>query len=92
MLDDFHDNVQPLPQERVDRINRILVKLFVCCEISFRIVGFLFFVNFVKKLNASYDPLSYESLAGHLFENKLDYVNSKVTKELNNSNNLTLGN
>ena len=51
-----------------------------------------FFVDFVKELNASYDPPFHKSLASRLFENELDYINSKVTKELENSSNLTLDN
>ena len=91
-LESFHDVVQPLSQGRVDRINRALIKLFVCCGISFRIVESPFFVDFVKELNASYDPPSREILSGRLFESELGYVNSKINKELDNSDNLTLGN
>ena len=54
-------------------------------------MGSPFFINFVKKLNALYDPPSCELLDGRLFENELDYVNLKITKELENSSNLTLG-
>jgi hypothetical protein len=90
-LKDFHDVIEELPQGKIDRINRALIKLFVCCGISFRIVESPFFVDFVQELNASYDPPSREVLANRLFESELGYVNSKITKELDSSDNLTLG-
>ena len=89
-LHNYHDTDE-LFQGRIDKINRALLKLFVCCEISFRIVKFPFFIDFLHELNTAYDPPSRELLANHLFEDELGNVNSKINRELEGSNDLTLG-
>ena len=50
-----------------------------------------FFIDFLCKLNAAYDPSSCKLLTNRLFEDELEDVNSKVNRELEESNNLTLG-
>lgn len=90
-LHDYHDTDEPLPHGRINRINRSLLKLFVCCGISFRIVESPFFIDFVQELNSAYDPPSRDLLANRLFEDELGDVNSKISKELECSNNITLG-
>lgn len=90
-LHDYHDSDETLPQQRIDRINRSLLKFFICCGISFHIVESPFFADFVQELNASYDLPSRELLSNRLFEDELGSINSKVTKELNQINDLTLG-
>ncbi|RGB23917.1 hypothetical protein C1646_773809 [Rhizophagus diaphanus] len=90
-LDDYHDTDKPLPQGRIDRINRALLKFFVCCRISFRVVESLFFIDFINELNIVYDPLSRKLLANRLFEDELGNINSKIYKELQMSDNLMLG-
>ena len=90
-LHDYHDTDEPLPQGRIDRINRALLKFFVCCGISFRVVESPFFIDFINELNVAYDPPSRELLANRLFEDELGDINSKIRKELQISDNLTLG-
>ena len=90
-LHNYHDTDEQLSQGRIDRINRALLKLFVCCGISFRIVESPFFIDFLHELNTAYDPPSRELLANRLFEDELGNVNSKINRELEGSNNLTLG-
>ena len=85
----YHDSTK-LPDSRITRINRALVKFFVACGISFRIVEHPFFINFVKELNAGYDPPSRECLAGQLLECELALVNFKVNSEIEKEDNLTL--
>lgn len=85
----YHDFTE-IPDSRITRINRALVKFFVACGISFRITEHPFFINFVKELNAGYDPPSRECLAGPLLERELALVNSKVNSEIEKENNLTL--
>jgi hypothetical protein len=85
----YHDSTE-LPDSRITRINRALVKFFIACGVSFRIVEHPFFINFVKELNAGYDPPSREGLAGQLLERELALVNSKVNSEIEKENNLTL--
>ena len=90
-LHDYHDTDESLSQGRINRINRALLKLFVCCEISFRIVKSPFFIDFLYELNTAYDPPSRELLVNRLFEDELGDINSKINRELEGSNNLTLG-
>ncbi|GBC06898.1 hypothetical protein RclHR1_07120011 [Rhizophagus clarus] len=51
----FHDSTN-LPDAKINRINCALVKFFVYCGIAFRIVKHPFFIDFLKELNAGYDP------------------------------------
>lgn len=90
-ISDFHDKDEPLPQGRINRINRSLIKLFVSCGISFRIVESPFFIDFLKELNPAYNPPSQDLLTNRLLEEELGYINSKISKELELANNLTLG-
>ena len=70
MIDNYHDSAD-LPESRVMRINRALIKFFVTCGISFRIVEHPFFINLLKELNGGYDPPSRETLAGQMLEREL---------------------
>ncbi len=89
-IDDYHDPTE-LPSARITRINRALIKFFVACGISFRIVEHPFFINFVRELNGGYNPPTREILAGQMLERELAQVNSKIDAELNKEENLTLG-
>ena len=89
-IDEFHDYTN-IPESRITRINRALIKFFVACGISFRITEHPFFINFVKELNAGYEPPTREFLAGQLLERELAQINSKVKSEIEKENNLTLG-
>ena len=48
-------------------------------------------MDFIKELNPSYILPSREILSGRLIEEELSKVNYKVSEELKNENNLTLG-
>jgi hypothetical protein len=89
-IDNYHDYTV-IPDSRITRINRALIKFFVACGISFRIVEHPFFINFVKELNAGYDLPTREYLAGQLLERELAQINSKVKSEIEKESNLTLG-
>ncbi|CAG8726048.1 16249_t:CDS:2, partial [Rhizophagus irregularis] len=80
-LYDYHD-ADELLQRRIDRINRALLKFFV--------LESPFFTDFINKFNIAYDPPFRELLANRLFEDELGNVNSKIHKELQMSDNLTL--
>jgi hypothetical protein len=86
----FHDSTN-LSEARINRINRALVKFFVCCEISYRIVKHPFFIDLLKELNAGYDPPTQEYLSGRLLETELCNVNEKMNEDIMNQHNLTLG-
>jgi hypothetical protein len=64
---DYHDSAK-IPNGRVTRINRALVKFFVACGISFWVVEHPFFINFVKELNSSYELPTREFLSDQLLE------------------------
>jgi hypothetical protein len=89
-IDNYHDSTD-LPNTRITQINRALIKFFVSCGISFRIVEHPFFINFIKELNAGFNPPSREILAGQMLEWKLAQVNNKVQSEINKETNLTIG-
>ncbi|CAG8750297.1 14859_t:CDS:2 [Rhizophagus irregularis] len=86
----FHNSTN-LPEARINRINRALVKFFVCCEIAYRIVEHPFFIDLLKELNAGYDPPTWEYLSGRLLETELCNVNEKMNEDIMNQHNLTLG-
>lgn len=90
-LEQSFRQIEELTSGCIDRINRALIKAFVCCGISFQIVENPFFVELIKELNPSYTLPSREVLSGRLMEEELSRVNYKVTEELKNENNLTLG-
>jgi hypothetical protein len=89
-MDDYHDLIE-LNEQRCTRINRALVKFFIACGVSFRIVEHPFFVNFIKELNAGYNPPTREVLVNQLLERELAVVNHKVKSELERETDLTLG-
>ncbi len=89
-IDSYHDYAE-LPESRITRINRALVKFFIACGISFRIVEHPFFINLMRELNGGYNPPSREFLANQLLERELAQVQSKVKYELEKETDLTLG-
>lgn len=91
ILEQSFRKVEELTSGYVNQINRALIRFFVCCGVSFRIVESPFFVELLKLLNPSYTPPSRELLTGRLMEEELSKVNFKVAEELKNENNLTLG-
>src|SRR6266542_6541514 len=90
-LEQSFRQIEELISGYINRINQALIKAFVCCDISFQIVKNPFFVKLIKELNPSYKLPSREFLSGRLIEEELGRVNYKVTEELKNENNLTLG-
>ena len=91
LLDDYHETDQPLPQGKINRINKALIRFFICCGVSFRVVESPFFIDLLKEINSAYDPPSRDILMNRLIEDELGYVNAKISKELGLSKNLTLG-
>ena len=89
-ITDFHDSAE-LPESRTNRIHRALIKFFVCCGISFRIVEHPFFIDFLKELNGGYNPPTREYLSTRLLESELCNVNLKMDEDIMNQSNLTLG-
>ena len=90
MIDNYHDSAD-LPESRITRINRALIKFFVTCGIAFKIIEHSFFINLLKELNGGYDPPSREILAGQMLERELAQVNNNVKLEIEKETNLTIG-
>ena len=87
---DYHDSTD-LSDSRITRINRALIKFFVACGISFRIVEHPFFINLLKELNGSFNLPTREILAGQMLECELAQVNNNVKSEIEKETNLTIG-
>lgn len=85
------NKIEELSSGFIDRLNRALLKFFVCSGIAFQIVENPFFVDFIKELNPSYTLPSREVLIGRLLEQELARVNNNVSKDLKDEKNLTLG-
>lgn len=90
ILPDYIESTKLTPQ-RINDINRALVKSFVVCGIPFSIVENPFFVELLKTLRPAYEPPSKDILSGCLLAQETAFVNQAVIKELKNSKNLTLG-
>ena len=89
-MDNYHGFTE-LCKNRITQINRALVKFFIACGISFRIVEHPFFINLTKELNTRYDSLMRKHLSDQLLECKLAQVNSKIKSEIEKETHLTLG-
>jgi len=89
-LEDFFET-QSLSQEKKANIEISLIKLFVCCGLSWRLIEHPFFIDFVKQLRPSYDPPNRKTLSGSLLDDEILRVNTKVYRLLEKESNLTLG-
>ncbi|GES96485.1 ribonuclease H-like domain-containing protein [Rhizophagus clarus] len=85
----FHD-LTNLSKARINQINSVLVKCFICCGITFRIIEHPFFINLLKELNADYNPSTREYLSNRLLETELYNVNEKINEDIKNQRSLTL--
>ena len=63
----------------------------MACEISFKIVEYPFFIDFIKELNATYNLPSRDYLSGCLFKRELTNVNDNTQSDLSKQNDLMLG-
>src|SRR4051794_11049731 len=88
-MTDYHDSTK-IPDARVMRINHALTKFFVAYGISFQIVEYPFFINFVKELNSAYELPTREFLSDQLLKKELALVNSTIMTIIKNRANLTL--
>src|ERR1043166_8930306 len=87
-LEEFFET-QVLSQERKAKIETSLIKLFVCCGLSWRLIEHPFFVEFIKQLHPSYDPPNRKTLADTLLDNEILRVHTKTYQILEKQNNLT---
>ena len=89
-IDEYHDYAE-IPSSRITRINCALIKFFVACGISYRIVEHPFFIDFISELNAGYTLPTREYLSRRLLETELCRVNTNIEADLDNQIDLTLG-
>ena len=74
-----------------DKIVTSLIKLFVCCRLSWCLIEHPFFIKFVKQLYSLYDPPNRKTLTSTLLDNEILRVNIKIYRMFEKQNNLTLG-
>ena len=73
------------------KINKALIRLFVCCGIPFSIVDSPFFQDFVKSLCYKYELPGRTTLSRNYLDAEIANITLKVEEELRFSKNLTLG-
>lgn len=88
-LEEFFDS-QILSDEKKARIDLALIKVFVCCGLSWRIVENPFVIDLFKELRSLYNLPNRKTLAGTFLDNEILRVNTKVYRLLEREKNLTL--
>ena len=89
-LDEFYkpELLQPGYQEKV---NKILLKAFVMCGISWATIENSYFVELLKTLQSGYKQPSRKQLSTIFLENEVICVNRSIEKIIERSKNITLG-
>ena len=60
-------------------------------NIPFSVIKNPYFVDLIKTLQPGYDPPSRQVLSGTLLQAEVARVNVRITNELNNESNFTIG-
>ncbi|PKY55072.1 hypothetical protein RhiirA4_503246 [Rhizophagus irregularis] len=90
-IDDFFEN-RELPESKAAAIDRALIRAFVCCGIPFAVIDSPFFRELLYQLRPNYTPPTRKVLSESLLNQETSRVNKAINKELEHSQNLTLGN
>ena len=88
-LEEYFDTLT-LTQEKKDKIDIALIKLFVCCGLSWRLVEHPFFIEFVKELRSVYNLPNRKTLASTSLDDEFLRINTKIYRLLEKEKNLTL--
>ncbi|CAG8473361.1 4581_t:CDS:2 [Ambispora leptoticha] len=88
-IDSEYENI-PTSLDKEDQINKILLKMVVCCNLPFAIVEHPFFQEYTKALRATYSIPSCWVLSNTLLDQELARVNIKVRRLLDKETNLTI--
>ncbi|PKY60709.1 hypothetical protein RhiirA4_484713 [Rhizophagus irregularis] len=88
-IDDHYENF-PTPLGKEDQINKVLAKMFVCCNLPFALIEHPFFIEFVKTLRATYNLPSRWVLTETLIIQEISRINLKVNRIINEENNMTI--
>lgn len=73
------------------KVNKTLIRFFVCCGIPFSVVDSPFFQDFVKSLCFNYELPSRTTLSTTYLNEEAANILLKIEGELHQSKNLTLG-
>ncbi|CAG8737994.1 8816_t:CDS:2, partial [Rhizophagus irregularis] len=71
--------------------DRTVVKFFICCGVSFRLIEHPFFIDMVKSLYLEYDPSSANTLSQDFLYEELANIVVDQHLELKRTKNLMLG-
>lgn len=75
----------------IARVDKSLVRFFVCCGIPFIVVDSPFFQDFVKSLNFKYEIPKRTALSTTCLNAEIANITLKIEEELHQSKDLTLG-
>jgi len=78
-------------KDKAAKINKALVRLFVCCGIPFSVVDSPFFHDFTKSLYFEYEPPKRTTLSNTYLNAETASISLKIEEELRHSKDLTLG-
>jgi hypothetical protein len=81
-----------LSENKIASIDRALIRAFVCCSIPFSVIDSPFFCELLYQLRPNYNPPFRKVLSENHLNQEISRVNKVVKKELELSENLTLGN
>lgn len=89
-LNNFVENLE-LSKERKEAIDTSLIRAFVCCGLSWRLIEHPFFIEFLRQLRLNYNPPDRKTLVESFLTQEIVRVSVKLYRLLDNENNLTLG-
>src|SRR5277367_3363024 len=82
---------EELSEEQVALIDRSILKVFVMCNIPFRIIENPYFINVLKNLQLNYNFLLREHLTTDLLSEESIRTEIKINNYIEKEKNLTLG-
>ena len=89
-LENFYEN-SDLSKERKENIDIALIKAFVCCGLSWRLVEHPFIIELFKQLRSNYDLPDRKTLAETMLTQEVLWVSVKLYRLLDGESNLILG-
>ena len=73
------------------KVNKALIRFFVCCGLPFSVVDSPFFHDFVKSLSYNYKLPGRTTLSNNFLNAETANIALKIEEELRSLKNLTLG-
>ncbi|CAG8842090.1 13946_t:CDS:2, partial [Gigaspora margarita] len=81
---------QKISSKRQDYLENGMCRAFACAGVSFNVAGNEIFRAWLQDLRPGFDIPSPKTLAGRIFNKQLVQVETKIEKELQHENNITL--